>query len=503
MPRGRSALAWSRAVRLAAAGLLFASGSAPAGVSVTESFQNSTAPGWTFIGSAVLTGNGVIDSAGAGWLRLTSAAGTQAGSAIYDTAFSSDDGVTVNFTYATYGGSGADGFTFYLIDGSTASPTVGTTGGALGYASADGTKPGVTNGYVGIGFDEYGNFSAAPVGTCNPSCPLKSPNSVAIRGSGSLLTGFNYLTKASATIGTASRLLAKAVTVTVVNNKITVVHAGTTVIDQYDLSTAVGQSTTPRTFKMGFSASTGGSTNVHEIRGLSVAGVKTSTSVGLVSSVNPSVLLQSVTFTATVSPSAATGTVTFLDGATSLGTANVAAGVATFTTSALGLGTHPITAVYSGDTTYGISSAGLDQVVSAGAAGQLAFTTNPSGTGTAGTAWAQQPVVTVQDASGNTVPSYTTAVTLALASGSGTLTCTTNPVTPVNGVATFAGCSVTGLGSFTLKATSGSFTNTTTNPPVVITAPTGEAIPTLGTMGLAGLGLLLGLAGILAMRRIG
>ena len=176
------------------------------------------------------------------------------------------------------------------------------------------------------------------------------------------------------------------------------------------------------------------------------------------------------------------------------------AGVATFAGCQVDkAGTYTLTAT-DGSVTSAVST---NVVVSAGAASQLAFTTNPSGTGASGTPWAQQPVVNVQDASGNTVTSYATAVTLALASGSGsgTLSCTTNPVTPVNGVATFAGCQVTGLGTFTLKATSGSFTNATTNPTVFVTASGDAPIPTLGTMGLASLGLLLGLTGLLASRR--
>jgi hypothetical protein len=56
-----------------------------------------------------------------------------------------------------------------------------------------------------------------------------------------------------------------------------------------------------------------------------------------------------VTFTATVAPAAATGTVQFKDGTTVLGSGPVAAGVAAFSTSALAVGTHPVTAVYSGD----------------------------------------------------------------------------------------------------------------------------------------------------------
>ncbi|MDA8240204.1 MAG: Ig-like domain repeat protein [Nitrospiraceae bacterium] len=344
--------------------LLFLAGSGSAAVTINETFMNATAPGWLLLGTAALTGGG-IDPAGAGWLRLTSNSNGQAGSAIYNTAFSSDDGITVSFTYATYGGTGADGFTFYLIDGDTVSPTVGASGGSLGY-SFGGVNPGVTNGFVGIGFDEYGNFSDPGSGTCNPSCPGRMPNSITIRGSGSLTTGFNFLTRAGATIETGSRAGAIPVTITVINNKITVVHNGVTVIDQFDLSTAIGQGSTPRTFKMGFSGSTGGSTNFHEIRGLSVVSIKTSTTTALATAVNPSTVGQMVTLTATVSPSAATGTVTFMDGSTTLGTAAVNGGIATFATAALAAGTHPITAIYSGDPNYGISSSPVvDQVVAA------------------------------------------------------------------------------------------------------------------------------------------
>src|SRR5207237_229303 len=64
---------------------------------------------------------------------------------------------------------------------------------------------------------------------------------------------------------------------------------------------------------------------------------------------------QSITFTATVSatgPGAGTptGTVTFNDGAATLGTATVnASGQASFTTSGLAVGSHSVTAAYGGD----------------------------------------------------------------------------------------------------------------------------------------------------------
>src|SRR5207253_1318238 len=75
------------------------------------------------------------------------------------------------------------------------------------------------------------------------------------------------------------------------------------------------------------------------------------TSTGLTSSPNPSTFGQSVALTATVSPSAATGTVTFKDGSTSLGTGTLSNGTATLTLSTLATGPHSLTAVYGGDAT--------------------------------------------------------------------------------------------------------------------------------------------------------
>jgi len=84
------------------------------------------------------------------------------------------------------------------------------------------------------------------------------------------------------------------------------------------------------------------------------------------SSVNPSVVGQPVTFTATIAPSAATGTVTFRDGGATIGTGTVSGGIATFTTSALTAGAHSITAVYGGSTNYSSSTSGaLTQAVTA------------------------------------------------------------------------------------------------------------------------------------------
>ena len=75
------------------------------------------------------------------------------------------------------------------------------------------------------------------------------------------------------------------------------------------------------------------------------------------SSLNPSHVGDSVTFTTTVKQSVPgtgvpTGTVTLKDGSTALGTVALTSGVAMFTTSGLSVGTHKIVASYSGDTNF-------------------------------------------------------------------------------------------------------------------------------------------------------
>jgi len=76
----------------------------------------------------------------------------------------------------------------------------------------------------------------------------------------------------------------------------------------------------------------------------------------LTSSLNPSVVGQSVTFTATAATTGSfifvpTGTVTFYDGANNIGSGILTNGVATLTTSTLPAGLHQITAAYIGSTT--------------------------------------------------------------------------------------------------------------------------------------------------------
>ena len=91
--------------------------------------------------------------------------------------------------------------------------------------------------------------------------------------------------------------------------------------------------------------------------------VLTSTTLSVSGNPNRSNYNSPVIFTATVLPSDATGTVTFSEGTTTLGTGSVASGKATLTISTLAQGTHTIKAVYGGNSKYGSSTATTTQVV--------------------------------------------------------------------------------------------------------------------------------------------
>jgi hypothetical protein len=94
------------------------------------------------------------------------------------------------------------------------------------------------------------------------------------------------------------------------------------------------------------------------ISGLSVAltSQATATTTALsASSTNP-VAGANITLTATTSPSAATGTVTFLDGANTLGTGTLSGGTATFAVNAIAAGAHSYTASYAGNSSYAASA---------------------------------------------------------------------------------------------------------------------------------------------------
>ncbi len=157
---------------------------AQAQFNINETFRNNTiASGITLGGNARLT-SGAGDPQGQGWLRLTSDSNYQAGYAVIQQAFPSAMGVLVDFEYVTWSrpgdGSGADGISLFLFDATQSdSFRVGGYGGSLGYSKRT-EAAGLSGGYLGLGLDEFGNYSNPTEGRVGGPGFIK--NAVVLRG---------------------------------------------------------------------------------------------------------------------------------------------------------------------------------------------------------------------------------------------------------------------------------------------------------------------------------
>jgi uncharacterized repeat protein (TIGR01451 family) len=240
--------------------------------------------------------NGPLDPIGSGVLRLTNREEDQAGFVFFQEAIPSSKGLVVLFDFFSYGGTGADGLSFFLIDGNASPNEAGAFGGSLGYAfclessgNCERDIPGLVGGYVGIGFDEFGNFSN-PNDNGKIGGPGQIPDSVALRGAGSGLTGYQYLTGTDPNelptldfpnVTTRPETTPRRVRLTLTpNNRISLEinffdgRGFVPVLEEYDLNTAPGQPPFPSSFKFGFAASTGGQTNIHEIRAFRITTIE-------------------------------------------------------------------------------------------------------------------------------------------------------------------------------------------------------------------------------------
>jgi hypothetical protein len=290
--------------------LLLAGYVAPASAQfkLQEDFKGTLATtnsdGWTLSNSAFMTAPS-IDPVGSGWLRLTGIGASEKGAAINSGfTFAGNVPVVVEFNYVSWGGSGADGMALVLFDASTASPLTGAqVGGGLGYCGGAG-------GYLGIGLDEFGNFSN-PGDTCGVASggPGKVPESFAIRGP---LSAHNAWIGTAVVTGkidnpsVATRPSPKTVLLSLTPAVAPAV--GYTITAQF--RDAAGQPfqtlfsniafpyTAPDNISVAFTGSTGGSNNNHELQGL-VAGTPDDLQVTMT---GPSSVLQgaAVTYNLTV-----------------------------------------------------------------------------------------------------------------------------------------------------------------------------------------------------------
>lgn len=262
-----------------------------AGFPYCESFQSTSLRNETLLGGNARLAGGV--------LQLTQAVENQNGYVYIDIPFSASFGIKASFEYFMHGGNGADGMTMFLFNAATNAFSPGAFGGSLGYAQGT-ARGGLSGAYMGIGLDLWGNFGNQAEGKVGgfPGAPGQlHPNSVVVRGPASngyafvagrkvgqggdlapadqfsIASGAGRVTNPNAVgyrqvfielkpaTGGTGFLLTMEMQVTTVAGSPRMV----TLFEDFAYPYAP-----PPNLKIGFTASTGGFTNFHEIRNLLV-----------------------------------------------------------------------------------------------------------------------------------------------------------------------------------------------------------------------------------------
>ena len=154
------------------------------------------------------------DPQGSGKLRFTQALTGEEGGVFASTSVPTSQGLDVTFNSYQYGGNGADGLAFVLAAVNPASPVIpsalGQSGGALGYSAQSSNNNGLSYGYLGVGFDAWGNFSSKYEGSgCTDPANIaqRMPGQVVVRGPGNLTAGYCALQSTAATANSPSLTL--------------------------------------------------------------------------------------------------------------------------------------------------------------------------------------------------------------------------------------------------------------------------------------------------------
>lgn len=282
-----------------------------------------------------------------GGLQLTPNTTAQEGGVGYSSSVPAALGLHAMFDTQQLGGTHADGITFYLAasdpNNASASPvTLGPPGGYLGYSTNSGAgTPGLTNGYLGIGLDVFGNYSNPALdgtGCSNDPTSGQTPNSVTVRGPGNGIMGYCMLGTQqqalydgnhSVPVDVAVNPTANDITVTGEQNSSLLVQAGTWEVQYFPVGSPtpntlsgelpdassflpaswVGAGGVPKQLSFGWSASTGSSTDDHVVWNTSVStltGVPPSLGVDLTDNSGPSTHSgQTVTYSAATTITAA------------------------------------------------------------------------------------------------------------------------------------------------------------------------------------------------------
>ncbi len=212
----------------------------PGCVSIQSSYYGEDLVGGVdgYLGSSSAPGSltqGTPDPNGQGALRFTNGhpgGYAQNGAIVSASTFPTGEGIVVQFETLTYrgdsggaGGDGADGMSFYLLDGcmpieggtipsgcsanaaygsngttsTTTFPGIGSWGGSLAYTCSNTNTPydGLVGAYLGLGIDEYGNFlngttntlgetGTSATGDNTASGGGYKPGRIGLRGAGSV-----------------------------------------------------------------------------------------------------------------------------------------------------------------------------------------------------------------------------------------------------------------------------------------------------------------------------
>lgn len=238
---------------------------------LNDNFNRTSGLGSNWI--AALVSGGFTPTITSNRLRLTDAQTNESTGVTFQRLFpGANNRVQVTFRYYGYSGTTppADGIAITLSDASI-TPQPGGFGGSLGYATRGGTVPGFAGGWLGVGLDEYGNYSSTESG---PLGPASRAQSVAIRGSA---PNYNWVagtaTLSPTVANTTGHLYRVTVDSTVAGRSLVTVErdttgAGTaysTLISSFNVAMATGQTAIPANLMLTITGSTGSSTNIHEL----------------------------------------------------------------------------------------------------------------------------------------------------------------------------------------------------------------------------------------------
>ncbi|MFM5315930.1 DUF6701 domain-containing protein [Aeromonas veronii] len=234
--------------------------------------------------------NSELPSIQSGRLRMTRNIGNQATSATYQRLFpAANNLVEVTFRYyawsPTWFNTGGDGLAVILSD-ATVTPQPGSFGGALGYAQRDNGTPGFAGGWLGVGLDEYGNFSNGNEGKVGG--PGFRAQAIAIRGG--VGSSYRYLAGTAANLnpkidvsGTSSaqpghlyrlRIDSRVAGRSMVSLDRNTGSGFSTLVAPFDAMATAGQEQVPADFLLSLTGSTGGANNNHELDDIQICALR-------------------------------------------------------------------------------------------------------------------------------------------------------------------------------------------------------------------------------------